>query len=486
MKISYLKQLLLNINESFPVFIILLFYLSILIVAIEVNVYLAVILLIGVILLLRKFKGRLFFLVLLLMFAYFQYQIKIKTEIQLQKYYERDVLISGLVNNYPLIKDGKITLNLMVNKINGNQLEHESLVETTIIESDTIIKYFDKIECSGKFSNIKSWQNDFFKAKSLEGFIVCDSVKVLDNKEKLDVIGFFIQVRYNLSQKIEKQLHHPYDDLLFGIIFGGDADYSEHFKLDLQNSGTTHIIAVSGYNVDLVMSSLLFFSTNIKRKYLIVLSSIVLMIYLFFVGFDNIPAKRAVIMQFYVIGSWLSGKKASALYGLCITTIFLFLENIFVYKSLSFQLSFAATIGIIVFREPVITYITKILKNQVLSDALGISLIANICTLPIICFYFEKISLISLFVNIIIAPLIPIIFILGILFISLIFFKINFTLLSYGIFWILNLLIQIIDWSGSLSFAIINTKMEPVIFVIFILIIIFGLCLIIYKNHSYE
>jgi competence protein ComEC len=226
------------------------------------------------------------------------------------------------------------------------------------------------------------------------------------------------------------------------------------------------------------------FSRRIKRKYLSLISSLLLLLYLFFVGWDNIPAKRAVIMQMYLIGGWLGGQKANILYGISLAALFLCVENIYVYRSLSFQLSFIATIGIIVLKDSIINFLTRISKNEFINDVIAINFAAGISTMPLIWLYFNKISLISLIVNLIIAPLIPLVFLLGLIFIFLLLFQIKFIFINYGLFWILNLIVELIDWSGSLSSAVIDLKANPLIFLFVFFIFLFLIFWTFYNKYK--
>jgi len=486
MRPKRIKELLININESFPIFIICIAYLIIVVIALEINIYLSLGVFLLIIIMFWRYKIRIVALVFLIFLAFFQEQSKFSQEKQLEPYFKKEVMLIGVINNYPIRENGLSTYTLKVSQINSQKLSSEILIDISEFTYNKNINYLDKIECIGVISPNTIWQNDFLRAKSLLGTAMCDNVERVDEYNGFSIFNNLVKFRSDLVQKIEKQLNHPNADLLFGMIFGGDADYSSHLKTDMQNSGTSHIMAVSGYNVNLVMSFLLIFSSNIKRKYLIIISSILLILYLFFVGWDNIPAKRAVIMQIYIIGGWLLGHKANALYALCLATIILCIDNIFVYKSLSFQLSFAATIGIVIFREPVINFFEKITKNKIIAEALGITFVANIITLPIIWMYFNQISIISIPINLLIAPLVPVVFILGVIFIILLSFQINIDLLNYAMFWLLDLIIKIIDWSGSLTVATVTIKTNPVVVIVILLLLLFGISWTIYRKYNYE
>ena len=191
-------------------------------------------------------------------------------------------------------------------------------------------------------------------------------------------------------------------------------------------------------------------------------------------------------MQVYITTAWIFGKKANIFYSLAISCLFMFLENIYVYKSLSFILSFFATLGIAMFYKQTSAFLIKIIKNKWVSELISISFVANIATTPVLILMFGKVSLIGVFVNILISPLVPIVFYLGFVFILLIILGIQSLFVNFIIYSVLDILIKIIDYSGSQSFSTLSINMNPLI-IIFIFIIIIGIWLIgFFKKHNNE
>jgi competence protein ComEC len=77
---------------------------------------------------------------------------------------------------------------------------------------------------------------------------------ILQVKEYECVNGgnIFLETRYSLERIVEKSVPEPEASLLIGIMFGSKRIFLSEFNTALNNSGVSHVIAASGYNVALV------------------------------------------------------------------------------------------------------------------------------------------------------------------------------------------------------------------------------------------
>ena len=112
MRPKRIKELLININESFPIFIICIAYLIIVVIALEINIYLSLGVFLLIIIMFWRYKIRIVVLVFLISISFFQEQSKFSQEKQLEPYFKKKVMLIGVINNYP-IRENKLILHIL-------------------------------------------------------------------------------------------------------------------------------------------------------------------------------------------------------------------------------------------------------------------------------------------------------------------------------------------------------------------------------------
>ncbi len=250
------------------------------------------------------------------------------------------------------------------------------------------------------------------------------------------------------AQVINGYLPEPQASLLAGIIFGLPLKTSRLFYQDLKMVGLLHLVVLSGINITLLVTLISSLTSYFSKVVSLLLTILAIMIFIVFVG-PQAPIIRAGFMGILTSVAILFGRRTYALYAIFLSA---FLTTIFWPSwlgTISFQLSYAATLGLILFAQKIKspTFLGKI------KDNLQTSLAAQIFTVPIIFTYFKEISLISPLANLLVAATIPPLMIFGFLTASL--GKINFYLglpSAYICYGLLSYVVFIIDFLAKLPF----------------------------------
>src|SRR6266540_3650937 len=157
-----------------------------------------------------------------------------------------------------------------------------------------------------------------------------------------------------MQQRVAACLPEPYASLALGLLSGTSDSFDAEFKTDLQRTGTTHLVAVSGYNVMIVAMMLQYLGRrkNETTGFLLACGGLVLYVVLAGAGASIM---RGVIMAFLVLGASLMGRITHrlVLLLLCVSLLSL-LQPLGMLYNLSWQLSFLAFSGIM-FIHPLIT-----------------------------------------------------------------------------------------------------------------------------------
>ena len=276
------------------------------------------------------------------------------------------------------------------------------------------ISHGDRMNISCILAKVENFSDSFdwkmFLAKD-HVYYQCRSLSFEKrNEEKKTFYEKIILLRRLMEANINHVIPEPHAGLANGLLFGGDNRLPENVEEDFTRTGMTHIVAVSGFNVTIIAGYLMIIGIALglwrKHAFWFALSGIVLFVAM--IGFPP-SAVRAGIMGSLVLFAMHYGRLGNALNALlCAAVVMLFLNPLLLRYDIGFQLSFLATLGIIL--------CAPLFESRALSKhrALGFSEIllltfsAQIFVLPIILFQFEQFSTVSLLSNLLVLPIVPV------------------------------------------------------------------------------
>ena len=224
----------------------------------------------------------------------------------------------------------------------------------------------------------------------------------------------FFGFRQFLQRRFARFLDPAETGLLMGLLAGDRSGIPEVLRSDFQRSGLVHVLAISGFHVVLLAGMLMIFlkATGLPHKIVIIIAVTLLAIYVPVTG--GSPAVRRAVMMFAIpqIGT-LFGKPANTLNSLGVALLLIILPEPNVIWNPGFQLSFAATAGIIIGtpHNP-----TKLLPDSLKQNKLWqkiqafaidptyVTLCATLATAPFLIHHFKTLSPFAWFGNIIIVP----------------------------------------------------------------------------------
>lgn len=251
-----------------------------------------------------------------------------------------------------------------------------------------------------------------------------------------------------------------------GLLLGDRTEISEEIKSAFMNTGTIHVLAVSGSHVVLVVE-IIFVIVGLFRftkKPKILLTIIVLIYYMFLTGAAPSIVRATLMMIVLYIGKYFE-ERTDVYNVLGVSAILILLFDPKQVFDVGFQLSFSAVFSIVYFYPKLNALISRIPEPleefkmlKWLWQLFAVSLAAQIGTLPFTAYYFGKISIVSLFANLIIVPLAGMIVTIGLsgvlLGIISIWFASCFSEINnlIGKFTLL-----FVRWAEQVPYAIVNT-----------------------------
>ncbi len=200
--------------------------------------------------------------------------------------------------------------------------------------------------------------------------------------------------------------------LLAGILFGDKTSLPATLKTDLGASGVSHLVAVSGYNISIILLTVrqvLGRFLNRRRTFwgaIIFLGAFMLMIGV------QISAIRASVMAVFTLVAREIGEPFQMRNPLVFCAVAMLLINpTLMAQNIGFVLSFSAIIGIVYLRPALVSLFT--IETRGWKDAATTSLSAELMILPIVSAAFGNPSALSIAANLLILPTVPLAMLLG-------------------------------------------------------------------------
>lgn len=282
-----------------------------------------------------------------------------------------------------------------------------------------MVSYGEIVELTGVLEKPLDFTPEFSWRAYLSGRgirAVMDNPRIIptDRYGRSAVLRSFAALRERINADIALLLPHRSAALLSGVLMGDKASFPRSFLDDLQSTGLTHIVALSGFNITILIafvSALLSRATGRYARF--GLSVLCVILFILLVG-PSASVVRAAVMGIVTLLALTVGRRANApnmlLLALCLMTAY---RPAWLFTDMGFQLSFIATLGIVLFVPLAHGFLPKKGTWRLIAEALSATLAAQLATLPFLLQHFGTVSLIAPLANLLVVGVIPPIMLLG-------------------------------------------------------------------------
>lgn len=334
---------------------------------------------------------------------------------------------SGEIVDEPNIKENsqQLTVEAQVGKDprQGGASKTGILITTGL---DTEYKYGDEISISGKLEKPKNFITDTGKEFDYVNYLRKDGILYVLGFPKIEIVsrgnGNFIQsalfsAKEKFLEKMNFAINGPENLLMGGLILGEKSSFNQALRQSFVNTGTIHIVALSGYNVTIVAEWImkLFHQVNfgLPAQAGISMGIFAIILFIIMTGGSS-TAIRAGIMAILALIARATGRNYDVTRALILAGVFMIILNPFLLVfDVSFQLSFIATIAVIFFAPRIEKYFMWVPKFFQLRDIVSVTCAAYIFVFPFILYKMGNFSLVALPANVLILPFIPFTMMLG-------------------------------------------------------------------------
>ncbi len=374
-----------------------------------------------------------------------------------------EVLVTGWLIEPPDERDRFTNLRIQVETVDtgAGELPRYGLILARVAPNQTF-HYGDLLRLRGHLKTPPADEEfsyrDYLARQGIFSYMPIAEATLLPEQRGNPLVKAIYTFKETSLQNIYRLFPDPEASLLAGILLGIDTGLTPKLQEAFKNTGTAHIIAISGFNISIIAAIFIaFFGRLFGQRRGDVLAILGIALYTFLVGADAAVVRAALMGTLSLLARQV-GRRQLALNTLSFVAALMALFNPLILWDVGFQLSFFATLGLILYGEPLSRLAENLLQRYTtpeitrtlsgpIADFFLLTLAAQLTTLPIMAYHFKRISLISFVANPFILPVQPAVMILGGLatLLSHIWFGLG-QIIAWGAWPFVAYTIRIVEW----------------------------------------
>ncbi len=247
----------------------------------------------------------------------------------------------------------------------------------------------------------------YLKSKGISGILSCTDYQINIEKQSNNLFTSIYRIRQHIVQILNEHLSDSNFGLMVGLLMGDKTYIEDEVKENFTNSSLAHILAVSGAHISYIILGIQFIlkRINLDKRIKYIIAIALLLCFSSIVGASP-SVLRATIMAIMILVSKLLKEKADTYTGLAFSLLVILLNNSYAILDIGLQLSYLATLGIILFHRIFLSILNiKSKKLKKIKELISISLSAQILILPLISIYFHNLPIHFIASSVIATPL---------------------------------------------------------------------------------
>ncbi len=393
----------------------------------------------------------------------------------LEDYYGKSIILNGYIDS-EIEKDGdriKFTFK-ETKKLNSRLL---ILVYNNRGAGESFdtgkMGYRTKLSFQGVINKPKAATNPggFNYQRYLASIGISGTVNIFNSEvttEGIEPGGMISRLGFSIKNRVLGIVGHCLCEnqagLLAGMIIGYKNGLGDNASEAFRKAGLTHIMVASGMNVAFIILPLLFLfkKLNLGNRASSVITIFVLILFVFVTGFSA-SVVRAVIMGIIILVGKIIMREPDIYTSISAAALIILVINPFIIFDIGFQLSFGATLSLVMFYPVIKTVVSRIPIPEIIADTLAATLAAQIGVVPITLYYFNNLSIISVVSNLLVVPMVQIITIIGFIMVFAGLININLAvLIGYINNTFLSFVLFVTETSSKVPFASIKLPTPPI------------------------
>ena len=220
------------------------------------------------------------------------------------------------------------------------------------------------------------------------------------------------RLRRTMGAFAEDHPHASHAGLVMGLTIGDERLIPERVSEDFRTTSLSHLTAVSGANVAMVVGAvfLLLRALKVGKRAQIVIGTFAVVFFVAVTRWEP-SVLRASTMAIVALSAYLFGRASDPMQGMGVAALGLLAYDPFIMWSIGFQLSFVAAAGILILAKPLIARFNRL--PRMVAEALAVAVAAQLAVTPLLAFHFGSVSLAAVPANLVAFPLVAPITVIG-------------------------------------------------------------------------
>jgi len=381
----------------------------------------------------------------------------------LSVYEDEEVVVIGTITREPEIRDATIQLYVAPLGIPSASSERVLVMTDKFVPDASHLSHGDIVRVEGTLSLPEAFAADGGRTFDYPGYLKARGVTyamyfahvTVEKEEEGTFFGGLFRGKEAFMNVLENHIPEPHAGLSQGLLLGVKRALGDDLEATFRETGIIHIVVLSGYNVMIVVECIMYvLSFLFKPRTRMVFGITGIALFALLVGLSA-TVVRASIMAGLLVIARATGRIYAVIRALVLAgVVMLILNPYLLVHDPGFQLSFLATLGLILVSPHIEKHLMMIPTMLGMRGIVTATLATQIFVLPLILYHMGLLSVVSVFVNALVLPMVPIAMFLT--FITGIIGAVSPILgtgIGYSAYLSLEYIIVIAEFFGSLSFA---------------------------------
>ncbi len=278
--------------------------------------------------------------------------------------------------------------------------------------------YGDRLRISGRLEVPPVYETfsyrEYLARQGIHSFVRRGHVETVTNGRR-GLLTYLFAFKRRAQAVIAEMLPEPQASLLTGILLGVESGIPDEVMADFEATGTSHVIAISGFNMTIVAGIFAGLAGRfLHRRWALLVAMVGITFYTVLVGASAAVMRAALMGVLYLFARYV-GRESYAPVSLAAAALLMTAWNPHLLWDKGFQLSFAATAGLLLYTEPLERLLREALMRVTsseqadkivgaVSEALLVTVASLLTTTPLLFGSSGRLSPVTLLSNLLILP----------------------------------------------------------------------------------
>jgi competence protein ComEC len=331
---------------------------------------------------------------------------------------DEQIEAEGIITEEPDEREQSVKLVIELKNIilYGNNISLQSTKILAEVEPYSHFLYGDKIKIVGKLQVPRNFKDETGREFNYKAYLGKDGIFYIIQKPQITLIAHheaswlkecLLTIKKFFIQKLDENIPAPESRLAAGLTIAGKRALPKTLQQEFQQTGTVQVVVLSGYNVTIIAEAVSILFSFFPLVFSSTISILAILLFTIAAGGSATIVRGSIMAIIVILGKFLR-RRYDVLRALIITGIcMLALNPMLLVFDPSFQLSFLATLGLILISPCLKKYLTWIPEKYLMREIGTATFSAQLGVLPFLVFASHTFSLVSIPANFLVSLFVP-------------------------------------------------------------------------------